>query len=234
MKINTWIQYVVLLICLIIVAAKDFYEILGVKRDATEKEIKRKFRQLALKYHPDKNKDPKAEEQFRTIVEAYDVLSNKDKRREYDIHGHHTYDSSSNQHGSSDFHFNMHDFFKEFDEASAKFYEAHHRAHHEAHQRAHQQAHQRAHQKAHQRAEQGSFGFDFGSLFDDDDEIGMDSNGIFGTDINIGDLFGGFSDSSTKDNVHKHTTSFSKHTHQHCHTITRREGNTVSTYTECN
>ena len=49
MEISTWIQFVVLIICLIIVAAKDYYEILGVKRDATEKEIKRQFRQLGIK-----------------------------------------------------------------------------------------------------------------------------------------------------------------------------------------
>ncbi|CAF2696276.1 unnamed protein product [Rotaria sp. Silwood2] len=219
---------------MIIIAAKDFYAVLGVKRDATEKEIKRKFRQLALKYHPDKNQDPKAEETFRTIVEAYDVLSNRDKRRQYDMQGDQSFRSSSNQDHSSDFHFNMHDFFKEFDAASSQFYEAHHRAHNEAHQRAHNEAHQRAHQKAHQRAQQGFYDFDFGSLFDDDDEIGMDSNDLDDNNIDITDLFGGFSNSFNAENRRTHTSSFSKHTHKHCHTITRRVGNTVSTITECN
>lgn len=49
MEVSTWIQFIILLLCLIIVAAKDYYEILGVKRDATEKEIKRKFRELGKK-----------------------------------------------------------------------------------------------------------------------------------------------------------------------------------------
>jgi len=173
---------------------------------------------LALKYHPDKNKDPNAEETFRTIAEAYDVLGNPDKRRQYDAQGHQSFTSSGQHggHGFQGFHFNMNDFFKEFDAASARF----HQAHHDAHQRAHQQAHQRAHQQAHQ----SDFfsGFDFGSLFDDDEGFGFGSN--VGDPSEGGSIFDGFAG-----NIHIHSTSKS----QSCKTVTRRQGNMVSTITEC-
>ena len=67
---------------------KDYYEILGVPRNATKEEIKRAFRQLALKYHPDRNKSPDAEEKFKEISEAYAILSDDEKRRLYDTYGH--------------------------------------------------------------------------------------------------------------------------------------------------
>jgi curved DNA-binding protein len=64
---------------------KDYYKILGVARTADEKEIKRAYRQLALKYHPDKNPDdPQAEERFKEINEAYEVLGDPSKRAKYD------------------------------------------------------------------------------------------------------------------------------------------------------
>ncbi len=64
---------------------KDYYKILGVKPDASEKEIKSAFRRLARQYHPDVNpNDPKAEERFKEINEAYEVLSDPEKRRKYD------------------------------------------------------------------------------------------------------------------------------------------------------
>lgn len=66
---------------------RDYYEILGVPRDADEKKIKDAFRTLALKYHPDRNKSPDAEERFKEIAEAYAVLSDPHKRAEYDARG---------------------------------------------------------------------------------------------------------------------------------------------------
>ena len=63
---------------------KDYYQILGVSRSANDDELKKSYRKLALKYHPDKNKDPGAEEKFKSIGEAYDVLSDPKKRRIYD------------------------------------------------------------------------------------------------------------------------------------------------------
>ena len=60
--------------------AKNYYDILGVDRKASEQDIKKAYKKMALKYHPDKNKDPGAEEKFKEIAEAYDVLTDTDKR----------------------------------------------------------------------------------------------------------------------------------------------------------
>ena len=66
----------------------DYYETLGVTKDASNDQIKKAYRKLALKYHPDKNKGSKeAEEKFKTISEAYAVLSDKEKRQQYDMYG---------------------------------------------------------------------------------------------------------------------------------------------------
>ncbi len=67
---------------------RDYYDILGIGRDATEEEIKRAFRKLAFKYHPDHNHKDEAEERFKEVNEAYQVLSDPDKRAAYDRFGH--------------------------------------------------------------------------------------------------------------------------------------------------
>ena len=85
---------------------EDYYEILGIKKDATEAEIKKAYRKLALKWHPDKNPDNReeAEEHFKKINEAYSVLSDKNKRNQYDHGGIH-FDFGG---------FNADDIFKDF------------------------------------------------------------------------------------------------------------------------
>src|SRR5436305_7686724 len=68
---------------------RDYYEVLGLGRNASEEEIKRAYRKLAVKFHPDKNPDdPHAEEKFKELGEAYDVLMDPDKRAAYDRFGH--------------------------------------------------------------------------------------------------------------------------------------------------
>lgn len=66
---------------------RDYYKMLDLNKNATEDEIKKAYRKLALKYHPDKNKSPEAEERFKEIAEAYEVLSDKKKRDIYDTYG---------------------------------------------------------------------------------------------------------------------------------------------------
>lgn len=73
----------------------DYYEILGVKRSSSESEIKSAYRKLALKWHPDRNKEAGAESKFKEINEAYEVLGNKEKRAQYDQFGHAAFDPSS-------------------------------------------------------------------------------------------------------------------------------------------
>ncbi|XP_054936770.1 dnaJ homolog subfamily B member 1-like [Physeter macrocephalus] len=66
---------------------KDYYQTLGLARGASDEEIKRAYRRQALRYHPDKNKEPGAEEKFKEIAEAYDVLSDPRKREIFDRYG---------------------------------------------------------------------------------------------------------------------------------------------------
>lgn len=93
-------------------AKKDYYEILGVSRDASEAEIKKAYRQMALKYHPDKNPNNKAaEDKFKEAAEAYDILSNPEKKQRYDQFGE---SGIGNQGGFSGGGMSMEDIFSQF------------------------------------------------------------------------------------------------------------------------
>src|SRR5258707_5948614 len=77
-------------------AKKDFYEVLGVNRDASDDDIKKSYRKLAMKFHPDRNPDnPKSEAQFKEAKEAYEVLCDPNKRAAYDQYGHAGVDPSA-------------------------------------------------------------------------------------------------------------------------------------------
>jgi len=93
-------------------AKKDYYEVLGVAKSADEKEIKKAYRKVAMKYHPDRNPDDKAaEEKFKEAAEAYEVLSDADKKARYDRFGH----AGMGQGGfGGGGHMNMEDIFSQF------------------------------------------------------------------------------------------------------------------------
>lgn len=89
---------------------RDYYEILGVSKNATDEEIKRSFRKLAKQYHPDVNKEEGANEKFKEIGEAYAVLSDENKRRQYDQFGHAAFDGGAGGFGGGFEGFNFDDF----------------------------------------------------------------------------------------------------------------------------
>ncbi len=90
---------------------EDYYEILGISKTATEVEIKKAYRKKAIEHHPDKNPgDPKAEEMFKKSAEAYEVLSNADKRARYDRFGHQAFEGGGFGGGGM----NMEDIFSQF------------------------------------------------------------------------------------------------------------------------
>lgn len=78
-------------------AKRDYYEILGVSKDASKAEIKKAYKKLALKYHPDVSKDKDSEEKFKEISEAYAVLSDDNKKAQYDRFGHEGFDQRFSQ-----------------------------------------------------------------------------------------------------------------------------------------
>lgn len=102
---------------------RNYYETLNVERTATDSQIKKSFRSLAVRYHPDKNKSADAETTFREIAEAYSVLSDKERRRLYDNMGHEAFlqteisvDPEDEDEDDAGFHFSFSDYFQDFDD----------------------------------------------------------------------------------------------------------------------
>ncbi len=91
---------------------QDYYDILGISKSASASEIKKAYRKMALEYHPDKNPDNKeAEEKFKKAAEAYEILSNSEKKARYDQYGHQAFDGSGGFGGGG---MNMDDIFSQF------------------------------------------------------------------------------------------------------------------------
>ncbi len=96
-------------------ADKDFYEILGVQKNASDDEIKKSYRKLAMKYHPDRNKDDKeSERKFKEVSAAYEVLKDSEKRSAYDQYGHDAFRQGGGGQGFGDFGGGFSDIFEEF------------------------------------------------------------------------------------------------------------------------
>lgn len=200
--------------------AKDYYQILGISRTATDRQIKKAFRKLAMKYHPDKNKSKDAEEKFRQIVQAYKVLSDEKKRRQYDQFGEDAFKNGNGNGFHSGGGFDFSDIFKDFDGFGGQDEDFH---------------------RGHRDSFKFSFGGNgFGDDFFNDDDDDDDSFGDFG---GFGDSFFGSGDhmwNEHRENDHLHRTVRHAQFHQtrsgggrSCHTVTRKVGNMVTTFTEC-
>jgi len=95
-------------------AKRDFYEVLGVSKDATEDQVKSAYKKMAIKFHPDKNPgDKKAEDAFKEAAEAYDVLRDSDKRAQYDRFGHQAFENGQGG-GGGGFQGGYEDIFSRF------------------------------------------------------------------------------------------------------------------------
>ncbi|XP_068132620.1 dnaJ homolog subfamily B member 9 [Hyperolius riggenbachi] len=205
----------ILLISEVILAKNTYYDILGVPKTASERQIKKAFHKLAMKYHPDKNKSPDAEAKFREIAEAYETLSDENKRKEYDQFGHDAFTNAGagGSHNEKYFHktFNFDDLLKDFDFFAESQYPRSKR-HFENH-------HFRNHQDPSSRHRRHFDDFSFGGgLFNDMFE----------------DMEKMFTFESFGNVQHNMRTDQRFHgSSKHCRTVTQRRGNMVTTYTDC-
>lgn len=241
----------------VLAETEDFYKLLGVEKTATQHEIKKAFRRLALQYHPDKNSDEGAEEQFKKIVEAYEILSDESQRKKYDQFGHAGKGFGGFGGGFGNFDFTS--FFKQFDEQFSQFAK-------------NMQSKQRDRaEKRRERAEQrkktgGRFTINLDDLFSDLDfdefksfsktkksfskkyegdqtldESSTEHHGFGGGDSFFGTHFNAFNTETIMESFQKgfeqgvnafksKTSQFSSQT---CRKVTKEIGGTVLTYNKC-
>jgi len=208
MEVSSYAVWAALLMLAEAALAKDYYKVLGISKDASEAEVKKAFRSLARQYHPDKNKADDAEEKFREIAEAYEVLSDSKKRKEYDNQGGNGGSGFHFNGGKArDFHFNFDELFKHFETDIFGDMEDHFKGHFSSH-------------FANHKSHMGGGDFDFNSIFDED--LFADFGGGGGDS-----MFGG----NLRRNGHGHMHA--SHSSQKCRTVTQKVGNTVTTYTQC-
>jgi len=192
---------------------KDYYKSLQVPKTATQKEIRKAFKQLALKYHPDKNPDKDTTKKFREIAEAYEVLGDEDKRRQYDQDGHNAWGAPGDG-GFKPGNFNFDDLFKGFDDQFFKDMNMDMRGHFGNHFGSHKAAHE---------AHGGAFNMhdiNFEEMFNSPFmNMNNDDSDMFGRDM---DMFGS-----------SQQVRMERRGGQRCKTVTQQVGNTRTTYTQC-
>lgn len=223
-------------------ANQDYYKTLGVEKDATKHEIHKAFRQLAKKYHPDKNKEKGAQDEFIRIFKAYETLSDEKKRKEYDEaskgHNHGSFNGWQTN-GMGDF--DMNEFFKQYEDQFLRHTQ------HFTQDQQHNQNHHHEHFKFH--------GVNLDDLFHDIDEDELQSFGrmfdFHGHDHFHADLDGAFGDgasffgshlpSQIHDTLHQYQHQ-QGHYHHHsennrggysCQTVTKQVNGVVMTQTSC-
>lgn len=194
----------------------DYYEVLGVKKNASEKEIKKAFRKLAIKYHPDKNKEKGAQEKFQEIAQAYETLIDPDKRTKYDQMGRAAFEKSGGS--SNTFTFNFDDLFARHDfdrhafhfTGQPGFNEHAHGGHHNF--------------------------FNFEDLWNEDDDMFFSQDNMdhgFGSRSSFFGSHYGHNQHNSFQNQESHSSGYSEFSSGRCRTVTQRVGNMVTTYTQC-
>lgn len=165
------LRYVTLLLWALceVALAKDYYKVLGIDKTASERDVKKAFRKLAVQYHPDKNDSPDAEEKFREIAEAYEILSDSQKRKAYDNGGGSGEHFFSGGTRANNFDFNFDDLFKQFENDIFGDMDGHMKAHFSKHFGSHFANH--AHNTG------GAFNLE--DLFNDEDPFGFGSETVF-------------------------------------------------------
>lgn len=234
---------------------RDYYEILGVAKDATKHDIHKAFRSLAKKYHPDKNKEKGAQDEFIKIFKAYETLSDEKKRKEYDErdkasnHGAFGGAGGGTSGGSWQTHqmndFDMNEFFRQYTEQlnrHAGFYQQGH-GHDHDHYHQHQQHHKASH----------FHGINLDDLFHDIDQDEIGRLFDFGShhqhlqanlDEHFGDgasFFGSHFPSQIHDTIHQYQNlragsgghHYSGGSAYSCHTVTQKVNGVVMTQTSC-
>lgn len=199
---------------------KDYYALLGVPRDASDRQIKKAFRKLAVKYHPDKNKEKGAEEKFKEFAEAYGVLTDPEKRKKYDQFGSSAFENGGGGGAGQNFNFDdvLRNFENEFGRGSFHFgrngYE-----------------------------DTGHNFFNFEDFFQEEPE--PFAHNQYGYEPHMfGDGSSFFGSHFGYNSHHAHHSHQAHHGHQEsrvhhnsggrsCRTVTQRVGNMVTTYTQC-
>ncbi|XP_063218853.1 dnaJ homolog subfamily B member 9-like [Bacillus rossius redtenbacheri] len=203
---------------------KNYYDVLGIKKTATDRDIKRAFRKLAVKYHPDKNKQKGAENKFTEIAEAYEVLSDPAKRRTYDQLGSGMFGGANGAGGSH--HFNHDNMYHSFEETMGNTFHFGGHGHGDFHG-------QHRHAQGHGFVFEDIFMEDpFMNFFGQDEHTFGDGSSFFGSHFSQGGHANAHAGSQFS-SVHSSHHSERQKRGQTCYTRTERVGNTVTTYTEC-
>lgn len=203
---------------------KDYYALLGVSRNASDREIKKAFRKLAVKYHPDKNKEKDAEEKFKKLAQAYEVLTDPEKRKKYDKFGSSYFENNGGSGGTAGqgFQFNFDDILRNFEDEFGQ---------------------SSFHFGGNAYEDRGHNFFNFEDFFQEEPEsfthnhYGYEPH-MFGDGSSFFGSHFGYNAHHAHHAHHGHHGHHESRVHHNsggrsCRTVTQRVGNMVTTYTQC-